>query len=184
MPDYGIPPSNAPVFPQGPQPPQLSAMQSLFLNLLSGAQSLGIGGTPVKLYNDVIQGGRTAPITESDLSQTELGQFKQMIQDKIAATGQPSGRIDYPDYMSLQPGARPSPNILGGFQFNRDPTGVLNIKDVYDFNANRAGPAYENNPVLQALAMAFNPRGLAAQIGRQVRPDIGGQGVPVNINLR
>lgn len=160
--------------------PPLSGPQSAFLKMLGWAEQIGIGGTAVKLYNDVIQRGRTAPITEQDVSPTERQQFRDLVLAKAAATGQNSGKIDYPDYQKYQPSL--DSNILGGFRYSVDPSGGVGIKDSYDFNVNRAGPDIENNPIIQSLGIVANPRGLAAQIGRAVKPDTGG-GIPVQMNF-
>jgi hypothetical protein len=103
------------------------------------------------------------------------------VRAKAEATGSSAGTIDYPDYRKY--GSDLSENILGGFRYSLGDNGSAAVSDTYDFNANRAGPSIENNQAMQALAILANPRGLAAQIGRQVVPDASGRGVPVQITL-
>jgi hypothetical protein len=159
----------------------LSGVQKAFLSLLSGAEKVGVGGTPLKIYNDVVQRGRTSPITEADLSQAEREALLRLVRGKAEATGSRSGSIDYPDYAKYGNGL--SENLLGGFRYSLGDDGAANVSDVYDFNANRAGPPIENNQAMQAFAVLANPRGLAAQIGRKIVPDTSGRGVPVQIKL-
>jgi len=159
----------------------LSGVQKAFLSLLSGAEKVGVGGTPLKIYNDVVQRGRTTPITEEDLTPTERQALFRLVQSKASATGSKSGSIDYPDYAKYGSGI--SENILGGFRYALGDDGAAHVSDLYDFNANRAGPPIENNQAMQAFAVLANPRGLAAQIGRAVVPDTSGRGVPVTMRL-
>lgn len=162
-------------------PGGLTGVHRAFLSALNIVEKTGLGGTAIKLYNDVIQRGRTEPITEKDLTDKERAQFHSLAKSHSEATGQKSGSVDYIHYQKYTPGL--DTNILGGFQYSINDDGKVNIKDTYDFNVNRAGPSIENNQIIQAIGAFANPQGLGAQIGRIVKPDTGGHGVPVNINL-
>lgn len=160
----------------------LNPVQRSMLGVLSLAEKVGAPHqTAIKLYNDVVQRGRTAPISENDLSQNERGQLRALVEGHAKSLNVREGRVDYPDYGKFSPDL--DQNILGGFRYAIGDGGDINIQDTYDFNANRADQR-ETSIGLQALALLANPRGLAAQIGRQIIPDTGGRGVPVNIRLQ
>lgn len=153
----------------------LSGVERTFMAALRTAESAGVGGTAVRLYNDIMQRGRTKPITEGDFSADE----RQKLRDLVIKTakGKTEGKVDYKDY----PGSGVDSNILGGFKYQiKD--GTVHIEDTYDFNANRAD-GYEDNLFVQALAFVGNPRGLAASIGRKKLSDLSGKGIPVRIKL-
>ncbi len=156
--------------------------------MMRGMQDIGAAGTSLKLYNDVIQRARTTPITERDFTADELGAIRDMIRNKMAVTGQPSGHIDYRDYpggnllvADRSKAAGEVMNTLGGFDYSKN-NGNINVTDKYDFNANRGG-VEDKSQLAQLLAMGFSPRNLAASIGRKILPDTGGRGVPVNIAI-
>lgn len=132
----------------------------------------GMWGTPVKLYNDVVQRGRRDPITEKDFTPNELGELAGIVRNK----GGQSGHIDYKDYPSVGWGTQ----ALGGFNYAVAPGGDINITDTYDFNRDR-GSSIDNDFWAQLLALWLAPRNLAAKVGRDTVPD--GQGVPVNVNI-
>lgn len=154
---------------------ELSGVERTFLNALSGAESAGLGGTAVRLYNDIIQRGRTAPITEADFSVEEQTALRDVVLRD--ANGKMKGKIDYKDYRT----GEFDHNILGGFSYEIK-NGEIIIDDVYDFNADRADGT-EDNVFVQALATVANPRGLAASIGRKKLSDLSGKSVPVKIRL-
>ena len=140
-------------------------------------ETIGMGGTSLKLYNDTVQRGRSSTITEADLSPEDLGGLKSIVEDHAKSTGRSSGSIDYKDYKG-----RADHNILGGFRYSIDQNNVITITDKYDFNADRGDPSDYSMP-MQAAAMILDPRALAAHIGRKTIPDTGGRGVPVLIKL-
>jgi hypothetical protein len=142
-------------------------LDRLFLGGLRVAEAVGIGGTPLKLYNDVVQRGRRDPITEKDFPPDELAGYRQIIERK----GGTEGHIDYPDYKGTNV---PQAN-LGGFNYKDG-----EITDKYDFNTNRGGP-YEKYLAARLLESVINPVGMAASIGRRIVPP--GAGVPVRIKL-
>lgn len=150
-------------------------MENTFLGALNQAEKVGIGGTAVKLYNDFIQRGRTEPISQKDLSPTDIQSFKQLVEAKVQSTGSKQGKIDYKDYEKSDADT----NILGGFRYKVLDNGDIEIKDTYDFNVNKGGQG-ENNELVQVLAAFVAPKQLAASIGRKVLPDTKG-GVPVHI---
>lgn len=152
-------------------------IDSIFLGGLSLAERAGFGGTPLKLYNDVVQRGRTEPITERDFSRDELNAYRDMVLSKYLQTGNPTGAIDYPDYRGV-----PVPQgNLGGFRYNVAPDQGVTISDTYDFNTNRAG-AYDRNALVRLLASVVAPYRAAAGIGRITKPP--GTGVPVQLNIQ
>jgi hypothetical protein len=161
----------------------LNAVQRSFLKALDLSQQLGLTmghPTAIKLYNDVVQRGRTDPITEADLAPDERAQLRDLVLAHSERNNQTAGSVDYKDYFEHK-----SPldqNILGGFRYSIGDNGIK-VRDTYDFNKNREGAPIERNPFIQAAAAFANPRGLAAQIGRDVIPDTGGQGIPVDITL-
>lgn len=162
---------------QGADHPQLDWLDRAFLGSLSLAENLGLGGTPLKLYNDVVQRRRSAPITERDFSPDELSDYSKMVMDKYRQSGRPEGSIDYPDYQ----GRGVSAQSLGGFRYAIGDDGRITITDNYDFNTNR-GSSSDRNAWVRALASLFAPRNAAAGIGRLVAPP--GQGVPVRMELQ
>jgi hypothetical protein len=154
---------------------KFSLIEKAFMGGLRAIESAGFGGAPLKLYNDVVQRGRTAPITREDIQPHDAANLLDIVNRKIAATGQASGSIDYRDY-----GNSPvSQNLLGGFRYDASGDKVR-ISDTYDFNRNR-DDGWGENRLAQALSALANPRGLAASIGRKIAPD--GRGVPVIIDL-
>ncbi len=156
--------------------PDLSSLSSVergFLGALSAAESAGIGGTKLKLYNDIIQRGRTSPITENDLQPDEQEKLKAL----VLKQGKPEGKIDYKDYV----GSGMPEDILGGFRYKVD-NGVVHITDTYDFNKAKGG-SWDDNSLVQALAAFTSPKNLAAEIGRKIAPD-SKPGVPVRITLK
>ncbi|MCZ3377420.1 transglycosylase SLT domain-containing protein [Rhizobium sp. AG207R] len=151
----------------------LSPVERGFLGALSAAESAGIGGTKLKLYNDIIQRGRTATITENDLQPDEQEKLKAL----VLKQGKPEGKIDYKDYV----GSGMPEDILGGFRYKVD-NGVVHITDTYDFNKAKGG-SWDDNSLVQALAAFTSPKNLAAEIGRKIAPD-SKPGVPVRITLK
>ncbi len=146
-----------------------------FLDSLRVAESVGVGGTPLKLYNDVIQRGRTEPITEGDFPPEELNALRQIIERKIQSSGATEGQIDYPDYE----GTDLSPAALGGFQYQSSPEGIA-ITDRYDFNTER-GDVNDNSLGKRLLAALVAQKAYASHLGRRFIPP--GKGVDVRINL-
>jgi hypothetical protein len=144
-------------------------LDKLFLTGLRGAEAVGIGGTPLKLYNDVVQRGRREPITERDFAPQDLDAYRAI----IAKKGAPEGHVDYPDYGDNTGSLRAA---LGGFNYKGD-----EITDNYDFNTDRGSPGEGQNLALRALVALVNPVGMASYIGRKTVPP--GAGVPVRINL-
>lgn len=166
----------------------LSPVQRGFLAMMRGAENIGAAGTSLKMYNDIIQRGRTAPITEADFSPDELGAIREMVKNKMAITGQPVGHIDYRDYpggnLMVADRSKASGeimNTLGGFNYDAG-NGNIRVSDTYDFNANRGG-AGEGSQAAQLLGAILYPRNLAASIGRQILPSTSGSGVPVSISI-
>ncbi len=159
-----------------PDGPQLDLIDRSFLRAVALAERFGFGGTPMRLYNDVVQRGRTDPITEKDFTDEERAAFRRMIIDKWMRTGERQGSIDYPDYR----GSGASENSIGGFRYAVDGHGNIVATDKYDFNTNR-GHSHDRAYSLRAIASFVNPRGMAAQIGRQVVPP--NRGVDVRLNL-
>ena len=151
----------------------LSSVERGFLGALSAAESAGIGGTKLKLYNDIIQRGRTAPITESDLQPDEQEKLKAL----VLKQGKSEGKIDYKDYI----GSGMPEDILGGFRYKVD-NGAVHITDTYDFNKSK-GSSWDDNSLVQALGAFTSPKNLAAAIGRKIAPD-SKPGVPVKITLK
>jgi hypothetical protein len=162
--------------------------ESALLWTLRGMEALGLGGRSVSLFNDVVQRGRTAPITQNDFDTPDIEALRRVVMEKVAATGSRAGGVDYRDYNRVPPSARPNSDILGGFQYAVDPDGSVSITDSYDFNTTnrRTGAplagAHDDNPFLQTIAGLLNPRNLAIHIGRKAIPDTSG-GVPVNIAI-
>lgn len=152
----------------------LDWLDKLFLGGLSGAEWLGLGGTPLKLYNDVIQRGRKEPITEKDFPHRELAAYRDLVLKKARDTGRSEGNIDYPDYV----GTGLPQGSLGGFRYRVTDDGNVAITDRYDFNANRGAPT-DQNMAVRALGALFAPMHAAAAVGRKVAPS--GKGVPVNM---
>ena len=158
--------------PSGQRSSQFDWLDKGFLSVLRGAEGLGISGTPLKLFNDVVQRERKEPITERDFSPEELSGFRQM----IAAKGTPSGHIDYDDYKATDV----SPASIGGFNYETGQDGATNITDTYDFNTNRGHPV-EKELWARLLTSVAYPPAFAATIGRKAVPP--GTGVPVRMRL-
>ncbi|NTF54424.1 hypothetical protein G6L12_05885 [Agrobacterium rhizogenes] len=152
---------------------KLSSVERGFLGALSTAESAGIGGTKLKLYNDIIQRGRTAPITENDLQPDEQEKLKAL----VLKQGKTEGKIDYKDYI----GSGMPEDILGGFRYKVE-NGAVHITDTYDFNKSK-GSSWDDNTLVQALGAFTSPKNLAAAIGRKIAPD-SKPGVPVKIILK
>lgn len=172
------------------QPGTLNVLETSFLGGLNLAQNQGFGGTALRLYNDVVQRGRTDPITEKDFGKDELKAYKALVLHKVMKTGDVEGKIDYPDYESFRSSRPktdiPDSNVLGGFRYSYDPSkGSVSIADRYGFNTNRGGTSGLDDYMASELLGAFaNPRGLAAHIGRKVAPkDDQHPGLPVQINI-
>lgn len=157
----------------------LTAPQLGLLGALRAYEGVGLGGTAVRLYNDVIQRGRRDPITERDFSPAEQEEMRRMVEAKSAQAGSPAGSIDYKDY---RPGSALDSNALGGFRYLIDEMGNISVKDQYDFNRDRASSFGEESALLHGLGILANPRGVAATIGRKIAPD--GSGVPVSVFLK
>jgi hypothetical protein len=159
-------------------------VQRRFLDALGFAERLGAGGTPLRLYNDVVARGRRNPITEADFSPDELEKFAKLIAVERQRTGKPSGFVspDTYDELLFKHGVDQSYDMIGGFQYETAPDGSAVIRDSYDFNLDRAGTGgiEGNGGVFQAIT---NPVGLAARIGRARVPDTSG-GVPIQIKLQ
>lgn len=164
--------------------PELGVVQKGFLKGLNLMESISPAHhTALKLYNDVVQRGRTEQITEKDFPEHEQIQLRDLVLSHSAKNGgQDSGKIDYKDYVEHKSAL--DQNILGGFKYSIAKNGDISITDTYDFNKDREGPSIERNPFMQILGAIANPRGLAAQIGRDVVPDTGGKGIPVRIKLK
>jgi hypothetical protein len=165
-------------------PNALNTFERGFLGALQVAEKMGVGGTALKLYNDVIQRGRTSTITENDLTDEEKKSFYDLVKARAEDSGQKTGTIDYKHYLQYKvpPGNWGITNILGGFKYSMEDDGRVKINDTYDFNADRAAIG-ENNPLVQDTESVMLPVGLAASIGRKIKPDTGGKGVPVDISL-
>jgi hypothetical protein len=171
----------------------LTGVQRTFLDALQAAERAGVGGTPLRLYNDVIYRGRTSAITERDLSGEEREELRRLVESHVARTGRRSGRFDHSDYAAALGGSRDHPDlaairgrpdlsqVLGGFQYSVGDDGRISITDTYDFNRAR-GDAWDDSRLVQFLSAFLEPRALAAGIGRRIRPD-DGRGIPVQITL-
>jgi muramidase (phage lysozyme) len=153
----------------------LDRLDSTFLAGLRGAENLGLGGTALKLYNDIVQRGRTEAITENDLSADELSGYRKIVERKIAETGKKKGKIDYRDYKGDA-----DSNVLGGFSYSVNEDGEIEIFDKWDFNSKTATSDSEST-VLKALGMFFAPYHLASQVGRKTVPPE--KGIDVKIKL-
>jgi hypothetical protein len=157
----------------------VGVIEGTFLSALSKAEEMGLGGTSLRLYNEIVQHGRREPISERDFNDAELGAFETVVQGHASATGKKSGHIDYKDYRKY--GAKVGfENILGGFDYEIQKDGTILITDKYDFNMITRG-ASDENPIVKALGAFFAPRELAAKVGRDRLPP--GKGVPVKIRL-
>lgn len=168
-------PPPTPVTPEEVNISDLSPVEGLFLGALRQAEGIGAGGTALRLFNDIIQRGRTEPITQNDFAADELTALKELV--LRTAGDKTSGTVDYKDYR----GSSFDSNILGGFRYSIE-NGVITISDTYDFNADRADGS-EDNVFVQALALVAAPRNLAASIGRKKLSDTDGNGVPVMIRI-
>lgn len=163
----------------------LDLAQNAFLWFGRLAEKGGAYGTPLRLYNQMVQEGRTKPVTESDFTNLELDTAKRLILDKIKRTSKPSGHFTYEDYNGNygkdEPAARNLLMSLGAFQYAVGDDGNIGISDSWDFNRDKAtqieGREAEKSPEVGLLM----PTAYAAGIGRQVIPD--GSGVPVSINI-
>lgn len=155
--------------------PEATVSENLILTGLRAKEYL-FPDTATKLFNDVVQRGRTATITEDDFTSDDLEGYRQMIQAHVGRTGEKTGKIDYKDYIDSKVDA----NSLGGFSYNIDSDGNIKISDIYDFNTNR-GNSNEKNPLIQGLSVIASPKSLAASVGRDRAPE--GHGVPVSINI-
>lgn len=173
------------MFDHASKTPDLNWVESGFL---AGLQMMEAAGhlfnhdeTPLRLYNDVVNRGRKETITEKDFNKEDIDGFRKMIEAKISDTGKTTGKIDYPDYQKH--GLKFLSQALGGFKYSQNEDGTIDITDMYDFNKDRAGK-YDNDVAAQLLSMLFEPRNLAASIGRKVVPDDPGRGVPVKIKVK
>ena len=198
--EMSIPPKREPAEPEGDDDPRglmdfiteqslpserdgrngeanLSSVETGFLAALRGAERAGLGGKSLALYNDIIQRGRTAPITENDFDETEKAALRSLVMSVSEKTGKKSGSVDYKDYR----GSNFDSNILGGFRYKITDAGIF-VEDTYDFNASRAD-GLEDSVFIQALGAVGNMRGLAAGIGRKKLSDRSGKGVSVRIKL-
>jgi len=148
-------------------------LDRVLLAAMRGIEGMGAADTPTKLYNDVVQRGRREPITERDFEPDELAALREVVHRK----GGSKGHIDYPDYQ----GSSNAPvNALGGFDYEMDPQGGIDITDRYDFNTDRA-PPYEDNLAYRLARMLLVPRDAAASIGRRVVPP--GTGPDVRLRI-
>ena len=174
-------------------PNDLNAIQKAFLGTLDLVDKTGLGGTSVRLYNDIVGKGRRNPVTEQDFTPDELQDLKDLILFKVQETGESEGQIDYPDYQKYTASRsfkdqfnRPtfSENVLGGFKYSvKD--GNITIDDKYDFNkVSGVGQEHDDNIFLQLTAGVLQPYRMFSAIGRKVIADTGGEGVPVKINIK
>jgi len=169
----------------------LTSVEKTFLKVLDTYEKTGLASTRVRLYNDIVQRGRTEPITEKDLSSDELRQLKELVRFKAERSGKSSGKVDYKDYQDYTASRsykdqwnNPTltTDILGGFKYSIK-NGKITVEDTYDFNTGGKFTEHDNNSLLQALAFVADPYHLAAAIGRKVVPNKKGKGIPVNISL-
>ena len=153
-----------------------------FLGALDLAERAGLGGTSLRLYNDLVAKGRRTSVTERDFSPAELATFRQLATTARDKSGKATGVVGPEIYDDLMmQGGRPDYNMIGGFAYETAPDGGVVIHDTYDFNLDRAGkPGIEGQGGLfQAIT---SPVGMAASIGRKRLPDSSG-GVPINIRI-
>lgn len=171
------------------KPADLSLIERGLLKVMDLADRAGNDSTSLRMYNDIIQRGRTSTITENDFTPSEQAALRSLVLNKAESAG-PTGHVDYRDYpggnMRLASGRTKESgeilNTLGGFDYALKPDGTVNVSDKYDFNADR-GDSLDNNLLAQGFSAIFDPRSLAASIGRKVLPDTSGRGVPVSITL-
>lgn len=158
----------------------VEAVDDAFLSALDQAEKAGMGGTALRLYNEIVQRGRTEPITESDFSGEEQDIFRRLSLTKAGATGKQSGHIDYRDYAKL--GVMSQSNAIGGFNFDIQKDGTVLITDKWDFNSKTRTGDGPRNAVFHLLAAFITPYQMAAAVGRErVTPD---KGVSVRIVLK
>jgi hypothetical protein len=152
---------------------KVDRLDRALLAAMRGLESVGAVDTPLRLFNDVVQRGRREPITERDFEPDEINALREIVHRK----GGTSGTIDYPDYGDSD--AAPK-NALGGFKYEVDPQGGIDIADRYDFNTDRASP-YEDNLAYRLARMLLVPRDAAASIGRRTVPP--GTGPDVRLRI-
>ncbi|RWL14889.1 MAG: hypothetical protein EOR57_31580 [Mesorhizobium sp.] len=157
---------------------KLSFVQRRFVGALETAENVGAGGASLKIFNDIVLRGRADPITEADFDGPTLDKLREFVMHTSAKSGKKSGKIDYKDYPRHNDTIN---NVLGGFKYKIEGNSIT-IDDVYDFNTDRAGFG-ENSQLAQAFAAFFNPRNMAASIGRKIMPDNAKNGIPVKIRL-
>lgn len=164
-----------------PAQSELSSLQSGFLSALDLAESMGLGRTPLRLYNDVVGRGRREPITERDFTGYDMQMFHDLVTAARKRQGN-MGEVVPQDYDTvIYAGGRPDYNAIGSFKYEIAPGGSAVIRDTYDFNLDRT-----DKPGVEGEGSTFqfltNPVGYAASIGRKLVPDTSG-GVPVNVRL-
>lgn len=152
---------------------KLTGVEKTFMNVIETAVYSGMMGTPSRLFVETVR-GRRDDITEKDLSPEEQAGFKALVLKK--ANGKTSGRIDYPDYL----GSGVDKNILGGFGYKIEGDKVI-IDDIYDFKV-PIDSGWDENPIIQSIAMGVKPENLANRIGGKLIPDTG-RGIKVRVKL-
>jgi hypothetical protein len=146
----------------------------------------GPSGTATRLYNDVVQRGRKETITERDVDPADLAKFETIIRNKVEATGEKKGKIDYRDYTKYAPprGADMNlSNVFGGFRYEVADDGTITMTDKYDFNPVK-GTKFDDHIAAKWVGLAIHQTGLAAHIGRKIIGSEGGEGVPVKVTIR
>jgi hypothetical protein len=154
----------------------ITTLENALLGILRGYEANVDNGTPLKLYNDVVQRGRKEPISEKDLTPAELKKLGGAVRKKGGAVGS----FDYPDYRANMPTSHDLSHTLGGFQYEIDDDANVTVRDTYDFNTAKGSPT-DNDLAMQIFSFLFEPRALAAAAGRKVAPP--GKGLPVNIHI-
>jgi hypothetical protein len=163
----------------------LNRVEKLYLSAFNQLEKLGVGGTALRIYNDIVQRGRTDPVTENDFNEDELKRLKTIIQEKISKDGKTTGSFDYKNYLgSSDSGVIDSfRNILGGFKYKVEDDGTIVVTDTYDFNKLVRTSKLDNHPVVQAILGPINPVGLATHIARKKISAESRKGVPVEIRI-
>lgn len=158
----------------------LSLPDKLFLLGTKVYDSLGLSNTAERLFVDAIARGRTEPITEKDLTESDMSYFRDMIEAKVKETGKTSGRIGYGDYK----GANAPYNILGQFRFKVQEDGSIDIEDKYDFNRGGAWEQIKGFTTFEKFQeMLSDPENYGNYVGQKVRSDNKANALPVKIKI-
>jgi len=172
----------------------LNPVQRAYLNVLAKLEKIGFGGASLRIYNDVVQRGRTRPITENDFTDNELADLTELVMTEHTRTGKGRGPI-VPAHEQKKPESEKySPHYtsadffmprtyLGAFHYDVDDKGTYTITDKYDFNADRGDPTLDTNAFESVETGVYPSVAHGASIGRNIVPDTSGRGVPVNIKL-